>query len=132
MREFFKNSGVSTEVKPSHIFGANKGAVPSSTLSGGPKNLMDIGGKEFGSATEPQVWALKAYWLSYQLAGLNALVKDMEAKFKTSDQPGYTKDLLDSLQPLIDSSNVQAKKLCDYSTDITDKRDPKDKVNGSA
>lgn len=103
--------------------GAQADSVPSA-IAHQSQMAVDSKGQLDGleGATKPQIWALKAYYISYELAILNALVKDMETTFADSKLPPAIDATLCQLQPLIDSSNKTARSLCDTTTSIVDKQ----------
>lgn len=72
------------------------------------------------TATKAQVWSLKSYWLSYQLAILDALVKDMGTTFADSTLPPEIASMLDQLQPIVNNCNKDAKQLCDSTSKAVD------------
>lgn len=115
-----------------YVSGADEGIDAPRESHNGKKNFVDIKATKMGSATEAQIWALKAYWLSYRLAGLNALVKDMQATFEVSGQPEHSKDMLGLTRAIVDSSDAAAKILCNYSTNFIDQQEPESINNGAA
>lgn len=82
--------------------------------------FLQKGDMELGPVTDAQIWSLKAYWLSYQLGILDALVKDMNSTFADSQLPPEILLKLNQFQPYVNSSNTSAKQLCDSAAAVVD------------